>query len=69
MFTRLGRRASGFWHRLIKFKELYVYFRSSTQIKDGEELPPSDRLMKFLVESTGDEKEKCANCDNVITYK
>ncbi|VDI37711.1 Hypothetical predicted protein [Mytilus galloprovincialis] len=36
----------------------------STQIKDGEDLPPSDRLMKFLVESTGEEKEKCANCDN-----
>ncbi|XP_063409969.1 RING finger protein 207-like isoform X2 [Mytilus trossulus] len=37
----------------------------STHIKDGEDLPPSDRLMKFLVESTGDEeKEKCANCDN-----
>ncbi|VDI73166.1 Hypothetical predicted protein [Mytilus galloprovincialis] len=36
----------------------------STQIKDGEDIPPSDRLMKFLVESTGEEKEKCANCDN-----
>ncbi|KAJ8320853.1 hypothetical protein KUTeg_002440 [Tegillarca granosa] len=37
---------------------------SETTIKEGMGSPPADQLMKFLVESSIEEKEKCANCDN-----
>lgn len=36
---------------------------TSTQLKDGASLPPRDPLLKFMVESSTDEKAPCANCD------
>ncbi|XP_041377186.1 RING finger protein 207-like [Gigantopelta aegis] len=36
---------------------------SMTVLKEGLSLPPSDRLLKFMVESSLDEKAQCANCD------
>lgn len=38
-------------------------FRKSTPLRDGHSLPPSDHLLRFLVESTCEEIPKCANCD------
>ncbi|XP_005094247.1 RING finger protein 207 [Aplysia californica] len=33
-------------------------------LKEGAVLPPSDLLLKFMVESTTEEKAQCANCDS-----
>ena len=37
--------------------------RKLTPLRDGHSLPPSDHLLRFLVESTCEEFPKCANCD------
>lgn len=34
-----------------------------TPLRDGHSLPPSDHLLRFLVESTCEEFPTCANCD------
>ncbi|XP_064610382.1 RING finger protein 207-like [Liolophura sinensis] len=34
------------------------------QLKEDQSLPPSDSLLKFLIESSTEEKALCANCDN-----
>jgi len=34
-----------------------------TPLRDGHSLPPSDHLLRFLVESTCEEFPRCANCD------
>ncbi|KAK7094091.1 RING finger protein 207-like [Littorina saxatilis] len=39
----------------------------TTHIKDGGNTPPHDPLLKFMVESTTDEKAPCANCDSSDT--
>ncbi|ESO98529.1 hypothetical protein LOTGIDRAFT_142801 [Lottia gigantea] len=35
-----------------------------TTLKDGASLPAADLLLKFMVESSLDERAQCANCDN-----
>ncbi|PVD36862.1 hypothetical protein C0Q70_03852 [Pomacea canaliculata] len=37
---------------------------TTTHLKDGAVLPPRDLLLKFMVESSTDEKAPCANCDS-----
>jgi len=34
-----------------------------TSLRDGHSLPPTDSLLRFLVESSSDEFPSCANCD------
>lgn len=34
-------------------------------LKDGASLPPLDLLLKFIIESSTEEKALCANCDSV----
>lgn len=36
-----------------------------THLKDGATLPPVDLLLKFMVESTTEERAQCANCDSI----
>ncbi|XP_046326128.1 RING finger protein 207-like isoform X1 [Haliotis rufescens] len=36
---------------------------ATTPLKEGNSLPPPDPLLKFMVESSLDEKASCANCD------
>ncbi|XP_067659126.1 RING finger protein 207-like [Haliotis asinina] len=36
---------------------------ATTHLKEGNSLPPPDPLLKFMVESSLDEKASCANCD------
>ncbi|KAK3104714.1 hypothetical protein FSP39_008469 [Pinctada imbricata] len=39
---------------------------SVTTLKDGEQLPVTDKLLKFLVDqSANEDREPCANCDQV----
>ncbi|XP_069116461.1 RING finger protein 207-like isoform X2 [Argopecten irradians] len=37
--------------------------KDSTTLKEGESLPPKDKLLQFLVMSSSEEREQCANCD------
>ena len=38
-------------------------YRKVTSLRDGHSTPPTDSLLRFLVESSCDEYPKCANCD------
>ena len=40
-----------------------LFCRKLTPLRDGHSLPPSDTLIRFLVESTCEEVPTCANCD------
>ncbi|ESO85951.1 hypothetical protein LOTGIDRAFT_176050, partial [Lottia gigantea] len=40
-----------------------------TTLKDGASLPAADLLLKFMVESSLDERAQCANCDNDLLVK
>lgn len=53
----LGEGASGSWLKLLR--------RYQTVVKGPSGLPPVDRLLQFLVDSSGDGLEvvRCANCD------
>ena len=42
-----------------------VHYSGSTALLDGANLPQEDVLLKFLVESSIEEKIQCANCDEV----
>lgn len=46
---------------------LVVLFRVATNMKEGASLPPQDPLLKFMVESTTDDKAPCANCDTSVS--
>ena len=37
--------------------------RKVTSLRDGHSTPPTDSLLRFLVESSGEEYPQCANCD------
>ena len=37
--------------------------RKVTSLRDGHSVPPTDSLLRFLVESSSDEFPSCANCD------
>ena len=37
--------------------------RKVTSLRDGHSNPPTDSLLRFLVESSSDEYPSCANCD------
>jgi len=37
--------------------------RKVTSLRDGHSVPPTDSLLRFLVESSSDEYPSCANCD------
>ncbi|KAK6176939.1 hypothetical protein SNE40_015141 [Patella caerulea] len=37
---------------------------ATTTLKEGSALPPADLLLKFMVESSLDERAQCANCDD-----
>ena len=53
---------------LLFFLKLFSFFVYSaiTLLKEGACIPPSDPLLKFLVESsTEEERAECANCDSV----
>lgn len=53
----MGKGASGSWLQLLR--------RHQTVVKGPSGLPPVDRLLQFLVDSSGDGLEvvRCANCD------
>lgn len=53
----MGKGASGSWLQLLR--------RHQTVVKGPSGLPPVDRLLQFLVDSSGDGLEVvcCANCD------
>ena len=38
-------------------------YRKVTSLRDGHSVPPTDSLLRFLVESSSDEFPSCANCD------
>ena len=38
-------------------------YRKVTSLRDGHSVPPTDSLLRFLVESSSDEYPSCANCD------
>ena len=38
-------------------------YRKITSLRDGHSVPPTDSLLRFLVESSSDEYPSCANCD------
>ena len=42
---------------------LFFIHRKITQLRDGHSLPPSDNLIRFIMESTCEEFPSCANCD------
>ena len=46
---------------------LVVLHRVATNMKEGASLPPQDPLLKFMVESTTDDKAPCANCDTSVS--
>ena len=41
----------------------FFIFRKITQLRDGHSLPPSDNLIRFIMESTYEDFPSCANCD------
>ena len=45
------------------FLHLFFIFRKITQLRDGHSLPPSDNLIRFIMESTYEDFPSCANCD------
>lgn len=45
----------------------YLLASTTTHLKDGAVLPPRDLLLKFMVESSTDEKAPCANCDSFVS--
>ncbi|XP_060075853.1 RING finger protein 207-like [Ylistrum balloti] len=44
-------------------KMLCPLCKESTTLKEGESLPLEDKLLQFLVMSSSEEREQCANCD------
>ena len=42
---------------------IFFIFRKITQLRDGHSLPPSDNLIRFIMESTYEDFPSCANCD------
>ena len=50
-------------HRLLFLNFTNLLCRQMTALRDGQSLPPSDNLIRFLVESTSEEYPSCANCD------
>ena len=42
---------------------LCFILRKITQLRDGHSLPPSDNLIRFIMESTCEDFPSCANCD------
>ena len=52
---------------IVYYMLLVVLFRVATNMKEGASLPPQDPLLKFMVESTTDDKAPCANCDTSVS--
>ena len=42
---------------------IFLFSRKITQLRDGHSLPPSDNLIRFIMESTYEDFPSCANCD------
>ena len=57
----LSRKANFMIANLI-FTSFFI-FRKITQLRDGHSLPPSDNLIRFIMESTYEDFPSCANCD------
>ncbi|OWF52070.1 RING finger protein 207-like [Mizuhopecten yessoensis] len=49
--------------RAMDGKMLCPLCKESTALKEGESLPSKDKLLQFLVMSSNEEREQCANCD------
>ena len=55
-------RKSNFMIANLIFTSFFI-FRKITQLRDGHSLPPSDNLIRFIMESTYEDFPSCANCD------
>ena len=61
IFPILGKFLQKSWAK--RFLTQFSCFRKVTSLRDGHSEPPTDSLLRFLVESSSDEYPSCANCD------
>ena len=52
---------------ILKYRVLYLAYRSSTKVQE-DTLPPSDSVLKFLLQLDEASRTPCANCDGVNKF-